>query len=277
MKTITTSGWEGYELLQSGNRQRLERVGDFCIVRPDPNAIWPLSQPVDPRWKQADAVFGQNGDSRNPWQFRGNVPEDWFLTWNDCRFRVHLTPFRHIGVFPEQAAQWQWLDEIVQPQQRVLNLFAYSGAATVVAARKGAAVTHVDASKPAVEWAADNARINQVEVRWMVEDVRKFVKREVRRGNKYDVILLDPPVFGRGTKGEVWRLEENLPELLTDLRQLSTPDTKIWLNFYAAAAYPLTVQRLAEQALGRSLELGALSLCESVSENLLQTGFLLRS
>ena len=210
-----------YELLDSGNGRKLERFGPFTLDRPCSQAIW---KPLLPKssWKKADAIFSR--EEGMGWDMRNRLPESWEIDLEGLTFRLSATNFGHLGVFPEHQTHWSWLEkQIIDCQKRlnrepkVLNLFAYSGAASLAAARAGAAVCHLDASKGMVAWARENAALNQLEekpIRWITDDVIKFLQREERRGRKYDGIILDPPSFGRGTKGEVFKLEEQLWDLL---------------------------------------------------------------
>lgn len=285
MNNIVIKPSEGYELLDSGNRLRLERFGTHTVVRPETAALWQPTNPQHPAWVNPDAHFVD--DDRDRWRLRKpELADGWEVNFEKVRVLVKPTPFRHLGVFPEQADSWRWLRSKVQSaggHPKVLNLFGYTGAASIVAAQAGALVTHVDASKGTVHWASENAKRSGVQdgIRWIVDDVAKFVAREVRRGAKYDLIVMDPPVFGRGTKGEIWRLEEDLGPLLKSASQLLKPQPLgFLLNFYATALYPEAIARLAEQALGQAvgkLELSSLCLEESESKKLLQSGYCLRS
>jgi len=276
-----------YALLDSGEGRRLERFGKRLISRPDGNVLWSKTAPE--KWHNLAAEF-KVGSSEKGWEYTDKEAEEgWTIAWKNCRFLVKPTPFRHMGLFPEQAVNWEWLREkiVENPDRkvRVLNLFAYTGAASVVAAKAGAQVCHVDASVGSIKWAQDNARasnLSETAIRWIADDVLKFLRREVRRGNHYDVIMLDPPVFGRGPKGEIFRLEERLEELLQLCNQLlSEKPLGFLLNFYATALYPESVARLATSILNKkfnkSLELASLCIEEEASDNLLPTGFLLRS
>ncbi|SDG22748.1 23S rRNA (cytosine1962-C5)-methyltransferase [Limimonas halophila] len=227
---LVADGWRDYELLDSGGGRKLERYGVVTVIRPEPQAIW---RPAldDSAWRAADAWFEGGEDSTVRWQYaRPDVPATWPMTYAGVAFDAGFTAFRHLGVFPEQAVHWDWLAARIAGAGRpvsVLNLFAYTGVASLVAARAGAHVTHLDASKKAITWANANqhrAGLEDAPIRWICDDARKFLKREVRRGRQYDVILLDPPKYGRGTKGEVWRLYDDLGELLGLCRDALTPD-----------------------------------------------------
>jgi 23S rRNA (cytosine1962-C5)-methyltransferase len=237
--TLRTTGWADYALVDSGNGQKLERYGDFLVIRPEPQCGWAPKYPD--LWDKADAVFDPAGDEdEGRWSFRRQPPEQWALGWDGVKFHGRFTSFRHLAFFPEQAANWAWQKAALtsRPGARVLNLFGYTGVASLVAAAAGARVTHVDASKKAVGWARDNAALSglaEAPVRWICEDARKYVQREVKRGSKYEGIILDPPKYGRGPTGEVWRLFEDLPEMIHLCAQLLSDEAAfLLLNAYAA-------------------------------------------
>ncbi len=267
---LRTQGWSDYALIDSGDGKKLERYGRFTVVRPEPQCFW---KPALPHlWDQADAVFDpEDEDEAGRWRFKGRPVELFPLGWKDVRFNSRFTPFRHLAFFPEQAANWDWLDERVRSLQkpRILNLFGYTGVASLACAAAGAEVTHVDASKKSVAWARENAVLSGLQdrpVRWIVEDARKYVAREVRRGSKYHGIILDPPKYGRGPTGEVWRLFEDLPGLLHDCAALLADDASfLLLNAYAARISGLSLAHLmAEQTARRGgvIDWGELALAE---------------
>lgn len=220
--------WEDYALLDCGDGQKLERFGEYTLIRPQPNATW---RPTLPRcdWDAADAHFTLSASNRGVWHFRRSLPERWQMRYKALRFWVAPTPFRHVGVFPEQAVHWDWLAERLErapSPPRLLSLFGYTGLASLTAAAAGAAVTHVDASKQAVGWARQNAALSGLAdrpIRWIVDDALKFAAREVRRGIRYDGFILDPPPFGRGANGEVWTFDKAMPQLMALIRQLLSP------------------------------------------------------
>lgn len=220
---LDSPDWEDYALLDSGDGEKLEQFGAYRVIRPEAQAVWQLALPPA-AWEAAHARF-QLGD-QGGWQFRQRLPARWEMHYRDLRFWVKAAPFRHLGVFPEQAAHWDWLHERIAGAGRpirLLNLFAYTGIASLFAAAAGAEVTHVDSSKPAVAWARENqalAGLADRPIRWIVEDAIKYVEREIRRGSRYEAILLDPPPFGRGPKGEVWKFDQSLPRLLEGCHQL---------------------------------------------------------
>ena len=205
---------DGYELLDSGAGRKLERFGSVVLARPAAQAVWRPALP-EAKWAEADASFDREDGNR--WQGRGRLPDHWTIDVDGTRFHLSATDFGHLGIFPEQRAQWAWLRRNLAPAPgaRVLNLFAYSGGSSLACARAGAAVTHLDASRGMVDWAAENARLNNLDtIRWIVDDVHKFLRREFRRERRYDAVILDPPTFGRGASGETYKIERDLQETL---------------------------------------------------------------
>ena len=269
---LRTGAWADYGLVDSGGGRKLERYGPYRVVRPEPQCLWRPSLGEE-AWAGADAVFDPEGDEdAGRWRFARPTPERWPLAWGQVRFHGRFTAFRHLAFFPEQAANWAWLDARTRTSGnplRILNLFGYTGVASLVCAAAGAAVTHVDASKRAVGWARENAALSGLEtapVRWLCEDARKYVQREVRRGQRYDGIILDPPKFGRGPAGEVWRVLDDLPELMAGCAALLAYDASfLLLNAYAERLSGLALAGLTAQALaGRSgvIDWGELALME---------------
>jgi 23S rRNA (cytosine1962-C5)-methyltransferase len=246
---IITDGWQGYALLDCGNGRKLEQFGPYKIDRPDPQAMGPCHLPQSV-WDKADAVFvGDSEETAGRWRCPKPLPESWDVVYKGVTFQARLTPFRHMGYFPEQAPHWDWMAEKLQgrTQPRLLNLFAYTGVASLLAAKAGASVTHLDASKKAVQWARDNAErsgLKDAPIRWITEDARSFVAREARRGVRYDGILLDPPKFGRGTENEVWDLFTDLPALLTACQGILAADGFLILTSYAVRASWLSLHEL---------------------------------
>ncbi|MBO4905317.1 MAG: class I SAM-dependent methyltransferase [Lachnospiraceae bacterium] len=209
--------WKDYELIDTSDGSKLERWGDYYLVRPDPQVIWDTPR-KNPRWNNWNGYYHRSNKGGGQWEFK-SLPNEWTISYKDLTFCLKPFAFKHTGLFPEQAANWDWFSSIIKEalakdpdrQINVLNLFAYTGGATVSAAAAGAKVTHVDAAKGMVGWAKENARISGLEnapIRWLVDDCVKFVEREIRRGNKYDAIIMDPPSYGRGPKGEIWKLED---------------------------------------------------------------------
>ena len=268
---LRTTAWPDYALLDSGGGRKLERYGRFRVVRPEPQCVWAAQD--EAVWSGADAVFDPAGEEdEGRWRFTGRPPERFPLRWEEVRFHGRFTAFRHLGFFPEQAANWAWLRGTVAGRaepMRVLNLFGYTGVASLVCAAAGAAVTHVDASKKAVGWARENAELSGLAdrpVRWIVEDARKYVAREVRRGSRYDGVILDPPKYGRGPTGEVWRLFEDLPGLLADCAALLSENASfLLLNAYAERISGLSLAHAMNGAMpGRAgrIDWGELALAE---------------
>ena len=208
----STENWKDYELIDASEGERLERWGDIILIRPDPQAIWKTPR-LDPRWKQAHGRYHRSKSGGGKWEFYKKIPEVWSINYGSLKFNLKPMGFKHTGIFPEQAVNWDFCAELIKKSQKplkILNLFGYTGAATLSALAAGASVTHVDASKGMVAWGKENAQISRLSdrpVRWLVDDCIKFVNREIRRGNIYDGIILDPPSYGRGPGGEVWQLE----------------------------------------------------------------------
>jgi 23S rRNA (cytosine1962-C5)-methyltransferase len=270
---LRTSGWDDYVLIDSGHGRKLERYGKFTVVRPEPQCFWKprLETAI---WDAADAVFEPSDeDEAGRWRFAKPLPESWPLQWREVKFHGRLTAFRHLAFFPEQAANWSWLDQAVRDAPtppRVLNLFGYTGVATLACAAAGASVTHVDASKKAVAWARENAALSglaEKPVRWITEDARKYLQREVKRGSKYEGIILDPPKYGRGPTGEVWRLFEDLGEIAGLCAELLSENAQfLILNGYAARISGASLAGLLGQALqgrGGCIDWGELTLAEA--------------
>jgi len=283
---MRTQGWSDYALLDSGHGRKLERYGRYTVVRPEPQCLWAPRLPAE-TWDQADAVFDPSDEEdAGRWRFRDKLVEAWPLGWGDVKFHGRFTAFRHLAFFPEQAANWTWLDARVRAhgaQPKVLNLFGYTGVASLAMAAAGAAVTHVDASKKAVAWARENAELSGLAdrpIRWITEDARKYVQREVRRGSKYDGVILDPPKYGRGPDGEVWRLFEHLPELADLCAQLLSDDASfLVLNAYAerisgAALSGLLAEKLVTR--GGTIEWGELALTEDAGDRQIGMSFYAR-
>lgn len=269
---LVTRGWSDYALIDSGNGRKLERYGRYTVVRPEPQCFW--SAKDENKFEQANAMFDpqQEEEDSGRWRFDKHGPIDAFpLKWRDVKFMGRFTPFRHLAFFPEQAANWEWLDTRIRTlkQPKVLNLFGYTGVASLACAAAGAHVTHVDASKKSVNYARENAELSGLSdkpIRWLVEDARKFVAREVRRGSKYDGIILDPPKYGRGANGEVWRLFEDMPDLLKDCASLLSDDASfLLLNAYAARISGLSLAHMMAEAThdrGGRIDWGELALSE---------------
>ena len=279
LDTLIGEPWADYGLIDCGHGRKLERYGRFRFIRPEPQAMW---APASADWK-ADGEFipGSDEDGGGRWEFSGPVPRDgWPLKWDDVTFTAQNTPFRHLGFFPDMAPVWNWMRGQLNgvADAEALNLFGYTGVGTLAMAAQGVRMVHVDASKKSVEGARANAQLaglSDKPVRWMVDDATKFAAREVRRGRRYDGILLDPPKFGRGPEGEVWRLEEGLPGLIGDCRQLLDEKSKfLFLTVYAVRMSALAIGELVAQAfadLPGTVEAGELAVREEARGLLLPT------
>ena len=250
------SGATGYQLLDTGNGTKLEQVGPYRLVRPAPQALWRPSYAAE-LWDTAVARYHRQSSGGGAWTYRSTPPPTWTVTYCDLTLKVRLTDFGHVGFFAEHGPHWQWLRQHLQDARRpirLLNAFAYTGGMSLAAAAAGASVVHLDAAEGIVAWARDNAQLSGLaaaRIRWVVEDVTKFLTREVRRGNKYDALVLDPPSFGRGSKGEVWKLERDLPALLDLCSQvLSDEPLCVLLSAHTPGITPLVLARLLADMLG---------------------------
>ena len=241
-------GWKDYELLDCSDGERLERWGDVILIRPDPQVIWKTPK-KHPMWKNANARYLRSSTGGGHWEILRKTPDSWRINYKDLSLNVKTMGFKHTGIFPEQAVNWDYTAEIIKKAGRpvrVLNLFSYTGGATVACLKAGAQVVHVDASKGMVAWAKENAAASSVAdrpVRWIVDDCIKFVQREIRRGNKYDIIIMDPPSYGRGPGGEVWKLEDEVysfVELCTKV--LSDDPLMVLINSYTTGLSPAVMQ-----------------------------------
>jgi len=281
LKTIVAEPWDDCGLVDSGDGRKLERYGPVRVIRPEPQAMW---APASPEWK-ADATFvpGSDEEGGGRWDRHGNVPAEWPLARGNTRFHASLTPFRHLAFFPDMAPQWDWMRERLGPETEALNLFGYTGVGTLQLADTGARMVHVDASKKSVEGARRNAELAGMTghpIRWLVDDAAKFTAREVRRGRRYDGIMLDPPKFGRGPEGEVWRLEEHLAPLLSDCVKLLDTDSRfLVLTVYAVRMSALAIGELMRQLtehLGGRVECGEMAVREEARGLLLPTAIFAR-
>jgi 23S rRNA (cytosine1962-C5)-methyltransferase len=282
LSTLIAEPWPDYGLVDSGNGRKLERYGPHRFIRPEPQAMW---APAQPDWNAAgEFIPGSDEEGGGRWQFARDVPRDgWELTWNEVRFRAQCTPFRHLAFFPDMAPQWEWMRERLADGNEALNLFGYTGVGTLAMAARGARLVHVDASKKSVEAGKANAArsgMADLPIRWLVDDAAKFTAREVRRGRRYDGIILDPPKYGRGPDGEIWRLEEGLPGLIADCRKLLDSDSHfLVLTVYAVRMSALAIGELLCQALGDlggTVECGDMAVREEARELLLPTAIFAR-
>ncbi len=256
---FTADKWTDYRLIDSSDGKRLESWGKYILIRPDPQVIWTDCE-TSPLWKKADASYLRSESGGGHWEKRGSIPESWTIKYEslDLTFTVKPMGFKHTGIFPEQAANWEWFSKLIRNAGRpikLLNLFAYTGGATLAAAKAGASVTHVDAAKGMVSQARENAELSglaNAPIRWIVDDCRKFVEREIRRGNRYDAIIMDPPSYGRGPTGEVWKLEDNICEfvrLCTDV--LSDKPLFVLLNTYTTGLSPSAMGYILSMTVGK--------------------------
>ena len=244
-----TNDWKDYELLDTSDGERLERWGSTVLIRPDPQVIWKTPK-QHPMWKSADARYHRSSKGGGSWEVYKHVPDEWSIQYKDLTFKIKPMGFKHTGLFPEQAVNWDLLRSVIRnsgrDDVRVLNLFAYTGGATVAALAEHASVVHVDASKGMVNYAKDNARLSGLadrSVRWLVDDCTKFVQREIRRGNTYDIIIMDPPSYGRGPGGEVWKLEDKIYELVELCSQVLSDDPlMVLINSYTTGLSPSVMQ-----------------------------------
>lgn len=282
---LTPTGWQDHQLLDSGGGRKLERFGSVVLDRPEANALWRRRLGAD-RWREADARFDMPEEGgAGKWAFTRPVPDEWEMRYQPLglRFTAACKPFRHTGVFPEQAAHWSWLHERVRAaggRPRVLVLFGYTGLATLALLRAGAEVAHVDASKPTMAWARENLRYSNMEdkpVRWLLDDALAFVQREARRGNHYDGIVMDPPAFGRGPRGELWRFQSSLPKLIESAGAILAPEPLLLLvNAYAVPASATMLRNLVQDLVPKTGQLSAGELALEGGSRLLATGIYAR-
>lgn len=287
LRVITAAGFDGYALIDCGEGRKLERFGSILVDRPEPQALWRKRLPQG-EWARAHAVFSASGedDEKGKWRIDRNVPDAWPVQLDGVTVLCKLSGLWHLGLFPEQMPHWRWMLDTISRAEgevpRVLNLFGYTGAASLLAAKAGAEVTHVDASKKSVAWGRENqsaSKLDQAKIRWLVDDAAKFAAREVRRGKTYHVILVDPPKFGRGPEGEVWDLFADLPGLLSDLAKLLAPKSAaLVLTVYAIRASALAFDQLMRDALdgrGGEFKCGELAI-EAQSGRLVPTSLYVR-
>ena len=251
--------WKDYELIDCSGGERLERWGDKILIRPDPQVIW-QSDKANELWRRADARYERSKSGGGAWQVYHKLPEAWVVSYGNLHFGVKTMGFKHTGIFPEQAVNWDKLCELIRGAGRpvkVLNLFGYTGCATIACLKAGASVCHVDASKGMVQWAKENAKLSGVDdrpVRWIVDDCFKFVKREIRRGNRYDIIIMDPPSYGRGPNKELWRLEDQIFEYCQTCAQLLDESSiALFLNSYSTGLSAAVMQYVLASSIGSAL------------------------
>lgn len=263
---IFSDGWKDYLVLETGSGNKLEKWGNYTLLRPDPQVIWNNRIKGE---KKADAIYRRSSSGGGHWDFFKELPESWNIQYKDLKFSVRPTGFKHTGLFPEQAANWDYIIRSIKESNRkikVLNLFAYTGGATVAAAYAGAEVCHVDAAKGMVAWAKENIKLSNLEdkpVRFIVDDVVKFVQREQRRGNKYDCIIMDPPSYGRGPKGEIWKLEKELYPLVEEcVKVLSDNPLFMIINSYTTGLAPSVLSNIIKIAVSGKFEIESISADE---------------
>jgi 23S rRNA (cytosine1962-C5)-methyltransferase len=263
MQTFTPQNWHDYELLDCGNFEKLERFGSVILRRPEPQALWDKVWD-EIEWKKlTDITFRQNGSHNGEWINPKKKPTKWHLNYQNpnfnLKFNLSLTSFKHVGIFPEQAANWDYIYDNLKPikDAKFLNLFAYTGGASIAAKAAGADVTHVDSVKQVISWSKENMEASKLDnIRWVVEDAMKYVKREVKRGKTYHGIILDPPAYGIGANGERWQLEDNINELLKDISLLLDPEEHfLILNVYSLGLSALLVQNLVQQSFKQTVNL----------------------
>lgn len=253
--------WQDYRLIDASGGERLERWGDITLIRPDPQIIWENPSPA-PEWKTAHAKYNRSSSGGGSWDYRKRFSESWTIKYKDLTFMVKPTGFKHTGLFPEQAVNWDYCDKLIRSADReisVLNLFAYTGGATLACANAGAKVCHLDAVKGMVDWGKENARLSGLSdkpIRWITDDAMKFLGREIRRGNKYDGIILDPPSYGRGTNGEMWKLEDCIYELMQRCTEvLSEKPLFLLLNSYTTGLSPSVMAYLLYMTVGKKYKI----------------------
>ena len=246
--------WKDYQVIDTSSGEKLEKWGEYILLRPDPQVIWKTPK-KNPMWKRINAHYHRSSKGGGEWEFF-DLPDEWTISYRELRFRLKPFSFKHTGLFPEQAVNWDWMSDKIKSAGRpikALNLFAYTGGATLAMAAAGAAVTHVDASKGMVAWAKENAQASHLEdrpIRWLVDDCKKFVEREIRRGNHYDAILMDPPSYGRGPKGEIWKMEDSIYEFLELSAQLLSDRPLFFvINSYTTGLAPAVLKYLLSTVL----------------------------
>lgn len=271
--------WQDYCLIDTSDGERLERWGDVTLIRPDPQIIWKCEGGAS-EWRSAHAKYNRSSSGGGSWDYRRKLPESWQISYGDLTFMVKPTGFKHTGLFPEQAVNWDYCMNAIQNANRpinVLNLFAYTGGATLACAKAGASVCHCDAVKGMVDWARTNAKLSELSdkpIRWIVDDAVKFIGREIRRGTRYDGIILDPPSYGRGTNGEMWRLEDNIYDLMVMITQLlSDKPLFVLLNSYTTGLSASVMSYLLNVTVGRRFDIDVLS--EEIGLPVKQTGMAL--
>ncbi len=274
--------WENYELIDSGDSSKLEKFGQYVLDRPEPGAIWPKGLQYK-KWDSADASFEPTGKKKGFWQNNAGVPEKWRLNYRSkdldhlkITFQLEMTHFKHVGVFPEQAANWEYIAGKIKEGEKLLNLFAYTGGASLAAKSAGADVTHVDAIRQVIDWTRVNMDLSGLDgIRWVVEDALKFLKREVKRGNKYNAVVLDPPTWGLGPKNEKWKLDHHLEEIVELVSQVVLPEGFVVMNTYSGIP-PTSLETLWRRSLPKAHMVSGELCLKGKDGHLLSTGSLIR-
>ncbi len=273
------SVWQSYELLDASSGERLERWGDVILIRPDPQVIWKTPKQSE-FWDKADARYHRSKTGGGKWEVYNKIPDVWDIKYKELVFRVKPMGFKHTGIFPEQAVNWDFVNDVIEKSEKpfkVLNLFSYTGAATLACARAGASVCHVDSSKGMVSWARENAiasRLGDKPIRWIVDDCIKFVAREIRRGNKYDGIIMDPPSYGRGPNGEIWKLEDNLYDFINECSKLLHGKSSFFiLNSYTTGLSPSVMGYILNDLIVKKY--GGSVLCDEIGLRVSSTDLIL--
>ena len=282
---LITKASRDYELLDSGDGEKLERFGDVVLSRPDPQALWRKLRPEN-EWKAANASFTRDGRDGS-WNIKEGTPEKWNIDFNGLKVTIKPTAFKHTGLFPEQSVNWEWIKRVIKNSSKkeieVLNLFGYTGGASLICAQAGAKVVHVDGSKSAINWGKENAELSGLSdkpIRWILDDARVFVEREIKRGRKYQGIIMDPPAFGHGANKEVWKIEENFLPLIENCMKLLSDEPLFFLvngysAGYSAVGYKNSLLDLEKKFEGK-IEVGELTIEESKSGRLLPAGIFAR-
>lgn len=281
---VKTKPGKDYELIDSGEGEKLERYGDILVSRPDPQALWPKKLSIS-EWEKANAFFKRISENAN-WSTKGKVPESWPVEIGGLKMLVKLSAFKHTGIFPEQVGNWLWLENKIKNAGRpvsVINLFGYTGGATLACAKAGAEVCHVDGSKSAIGWGRENAELSGLKdkpIRWILDDAFRFVQREVKRGKFYDGIIMDPPSFGHGPKGELWKIEKSFLPFLEECKKVLSKQPLFFLingyaSGYSALAYENNLEKISKE-FGGKVEVGELTIEEKGGERLLPAGIFAR-
>ena len=281
-KRFIADTWKDYELVDSGDGAKLERFGTYVLDRPEPGAVWPTGLNFK-GWDKADASFETTGKKKGFWQNKSGMPEKWHLEYNSeehphlrLKFQLEMTRFKHVGVFPEQASNWEYIAGKIREGDKLLNLFAYTGGASLAAKSAGADVTHVDAIRQVIDWTRVNMELSGLDgIRWVVEDALKFLKREVKRGNKYRAVVLDPPTWGLGPKNEKWKLDHHLEEIIKLVAQVVQPGGFVVMNTYSGIP-PTSLETLWRRVLPNANLISGELCLQGVDGHLLSTGSLIR-